>query len=523
MYATSALSPKLGIYPTFVRNVLAALSVLFCGVASASTPRIDWSTFVGTDLEDSSSDVAVDRFGNIFVAGTTRSASFPVGGTEQPTSYGGGVRDCYVMKLSPDGKLVWSRFLGGSKDETAITLITNASGETTLAGYTESPDFPTANGHSDELSGQKDIFVTRFDSSGTIVWSTYLGGRREEYCSGLSADADGNFFVVGHTISTDFPAFGSYSNELTGGSGSDGIVTKFSPDGRIIWSTYLGGTGGDACYDVSVAHSGRVTVSGQTWAKDFPMLNAYDATHNGGNQDGFVCSLSNEGQLMWSTYLGGGRSDGGHNVISLEDGTVWIVGSTRSEDFPIVDGSDRVLNDGNSILNDLFLARFDQQGSLIWSSYLGGEKTDSPYDTYADQHGDFVIIGRTASSDFPGVGAPYAIKGIEDFFISKISGSGLVLWSTIIGGSEIDSGEGIAIDDSDDVVVCGYTASRDFPIVRAFSANLRGDEYVHDGFVIRLFPQPRANDLDFNGDGIVDSIDLMSFSLQWDKPSLNSE
>jgi len=207
-----------------------------------------------------------------------------------------GDSDVFVSKLSPSGNtLVYSTYLGGSDDETFWAshggIAVDGSGNTYVTGTTYSVDFPMENPYDDSLEGwlMCDAFVSKFSPTGeTLVYSTYLGGSKQDFGNGIVVDGSGNAYVTGDTYSVDFPVVNPYDGTLNQYGFSDVFVSKFSPIGNaLVYSTYLGGSVYDVGYGIAIDGSGNAYVTGITHSVDFPLENPYDDTYNG-NYDGFV-------------------------------------------------------------------------------------------------------------------------------------------------------------------------------------------------------------------------------------------
>ncbi len=285
-------------------------------------PVLTYSTYLGGSWQDYVEDIAVDASGAAYVTGWTSSTDFPTLNPYQGTFQGNpeGSADVFVTKLNSSGNsLVYSTYLGGNFLDFALGISIDAFGAVYVVGHTLSTDFPTLNPYQGTLRGLEDAFVTKLSSSGNaLIFSTYLGGSTshfdtpdEDIASAIAIDASGAVYVVGYTYSTDFPTLNPYQGTHQGGDGSwDVFVTKLSSSGNsLIYSTYLGGSGYDFGHGIAVDASGAAYVTGYTGSTDFPTLNPYQGTLQGG-LDAFVTKLSSSGNaLIYSTYLGG--SDGG--------------------------------------------------------------------------------------------------------------------------------------------------------------------------------------------------------------------
>jgi uncharacterized repeat protein (TIGR01451 family) len=375
-----------------------------------------------------------------------------------------------------------------------------------------------------------------------LVYSTYLGGSIADFASGIAVDQDGSAYVVGHTLSLDFPTTPSvqpscsvYGDE-SGSYCDEVFVTKLSPDGAsIVYSTYLGGVAEDIGNGIAVDSTGSAYITGATRSLDFPTVNAVQPTNRGNAVyfwETFVAKLSPDGsELMYSTYLGGGDNDYGNAIAIDLEGSAYVTGSTSSQNFPTVAPIQSWLN-GPS---DAYITKLTPDGSaLVYSTYLGRQSTDTGNAIAVDWQG-VAIAGETivpeagyASHAFAakldaagshsvyyrtfGVGAGRGIaadgshtyvtgtiaygldpvgalqpfpRGGGEAFVAKLDPSGRSVYATYLGGSDFDGGTAIAIGPDGSCVIAGITASADFPTVNP----LQGPGGDLDIFVATMNPQ----------------------------------
>jgi hypothetical protein len=457
-----------------------------------------YSTYLGGGSYDEGYGIAVDGSGNAYVTGETGSSDFPTLNPYQGTSQGG-YTDVFVTKLSSTGNsLIYSTYLGGGGVDYGQGIAVDGSGNAYVTGSTWSSDFPTMNPYQTDQD-TTDVFVTKLSSTGaSLVYSTYLGGAGDDYGYGIAIDGSGNAFVTGYTSSTNFPTLNPFQATFQGGY-VDAFVTKLSSSGNaLIYSTYLGGTGDDYGNGIAVDGSGCAFVTGYTGSSNFPTLNPYQETFQGGYRDVFVTMLSNAGNyLIYSTYLGGGLFESGYGIAVDGSGNAYVTGYTESSDFPTLNPYQ---TDQGSW--DAFVTKLSSSGnSLIYSTYLGGSGSDDGYGIAVDSNGNAYVAGSTWSSDFPTMN-PYqgTYQGGLDAFVTKLSNSGASLfYSTYFGGVSNDVGRSIAVDGSGSAYVTGHTWSSNFPTLNP-SQTYQGiaDAFVtklNDGAIVPTFDPPVLNEL----------------------------
>jgi hypothetical protein len=278
-----------------------------------------------------------------------------------------------------------------------------------------------------------------------------------------------------------------------GGPG-DAFVTSLDPAGQPVYSTYLGGSGNEQSIGIAVDTAGNAYVTGITSSPDFPMLNALQGTKPGLDTSAFVTSLDPTGQLLYSTYLGGSGGDGGHGIAVDAGGNAYVTGGTSSPDFPTVNPLQPALGgpggnafvaeltaDGSALVYSTYLGG---SGATLY----GGNVGDYGSKIAVDQNGQIFVTGSTTSPDFPTLNAIQPrLRGQQNAFVTSLSTGGGLLYSTYLGGSYIDLSGGMAVDQNDGVYVTGVTYSADFPTVNAFQPTLNGTRNPN-AFVAKISP-----------------------------------
>jgi hypothetical protein len=307
---------------------------------SPSGKDIIYSSLVGGNDADLARDFDLDKDGNIYVTGRTKSKDFPM-----KNPYDGihnGTWDAFVFKISTEeNKLNFSTFIGG-EDDWGYGIAVDNTKCIYVSGNTSSPDFPLRNAFDSLMEGEE-AYITKIDPSGnTLNYSTFIGGNKCEKEWGLTIDNQNCAYICGRTNSTDFPVknpIQKIKNE-----GFDMYVSKFSPNGDVlVYSTFLGGNGVlEEANRITVDKHGCAYLTGFTTSCNFPVMNPFDGTYNG-KMDSFVSKLSSDGdKLIYSTYLGGRQDDDGYQVAVDNNGGFYVTGWTESRDFPIINAVDGI-------------------------------------------------------------------------------------------------------------------------------------------------------------------------------------
>jgi len=261
-------------------------------------------------------------------------------------------------------------------------------------------------------------------------------------------------------------------------------------DPVLSYSTYLGGIGSDQGYGIAVDSSGAAYVTGVTDSINFPTASPIQAA-NGGGQDAFVTKINPAGNaLVYSTYLGGSSgifNENGSAIAVDSSGAAYVTGQTSSANFPTV-GPIQVAFGGGG---DAFVTKINPAGNgLVYSTYLGGSNFDEGRGIAVDSSGAAYVTGQTQSTNFPTASPiPAAIGGGQDAFVTKINPAGNALvYSTYLGGSFGDVGNGIAVDSSGAAYVTGLTVSTNFPTASPIQGVFGGGPPggVLDAFVTKI-------------------------------------
>jgi hypothetical protein len=393
----------------------------------------------------------------------------------------------HSRELVIDPSVTYSDYLGGSAEDDGYGIAADGSGNAYVTGQTESTNFPVVGGVlPNTAAGGFDVFVTKIAADGSsLVYSTYVGGSSDESGNSIAVDSSGDAFVVGGTTSTNFPTHLPFTGGGTYGGNGDAFVFELNPSGNsLTYSTYLGGSGTDVAFGIAVDSSGAY-ITGSTSSTDFPGTSASTLQHvyGGGSSDAFVTKLSPADTLVYSTYLGGSGLDLGGGIAVDSSGNAYVAGSTESSsDFPLHSALYGTFAGGTS---DAFVTAINPTGTAyIYSTYLGGSGADAGDGIAVDSTGAYVV-GTTESSNFPTQSALQSTYGGDtDAFVTKLNPAGsALLYSTYLGGSGFDAGAAIAVDGTNDAYVTGQTASSNLPTVNPTQSALGG---ANDAFVSEL-------------------------------------
>jgi hypothetical protein len=349
------------------------------------------------------------------------------------------------MPLIIDPVLSYATYLGGGSDDAGRGVAVDATGAAYIVGETKAADQPG-------LRGTSDVGVVKLTPDGTaLVYATYLGGAADDLGRGIAVDATGAAYIIGETASADFPTT-SGAIQATFGGFQDAFVAKLAPDGAaLVYATYLGGSGFDDGRAIIVDTMGAAYVTGSASA-GFPITSGALQPMLNGIRDAFVAKLTPDGTaLVYATYMGGRSAEWGSGIAIDATGAAYVAGETASPDFPTTPGAVQPSFGGNE---DAFVAKLTPDGTaLVYATYVGGSSFDFGHGIAVDATGAAYVTGTTGlfsgTNNFPTT--PGAVQptfgGLQDAFVAKLAPDGATLvYATYLGGSQPDSGSGMAID-----------------------------------------------------------------------------
>src|ERR1700722_2003070 len=402
-----------------------------------------------------------------------------------------------------DPVLVYSTFLGGSSDDFADGIAVDSAGDAYVVGLTDSADFPGTPILGTLNPSQFTMFLTELDPTGsTMLFLDYFGGTSgTDGATSIALDSSGNAYITGNTASVDFPVLPvstPFQSSLSGTQ--DAFVTEFAADGSsILYSTYLGGTQSQIGNSIAVDTAGEAIVTGVTSSTDFPMVSAYQSTvatdqFGDSGQYAFVTKFAAGGtSLTYSTYLAGNLLNTatactgcfpyseGMGVATDSSGAAYIVGNTTTDNFPTSTGAYMTAYPGYYLSGVGFVAKFDNAGTLSYSTYLGGATSSYLSAIAVDSGGAAYVTGYDIAGDgYPIVTTAIcdpAIDNCSGAIITKIGPTGIgLVYSTFLAAGNNMQGQAIQLDSSRDAIIVGSGS--------AFTVNNQIENYAGDNDVI---------------------------------------
>ncbi len=478
-----------------------ATSLLCCRQAPAQRAavpnlRTELVATIGGSRDDMARDVAWDRQGNLYVAGSTQSPDFPTtdGSVLQ------GPSDAFIVKLGPDGSVRWSRLIGGSGYERIYGLEVAPDGSVYAVGRAGG-DFPVtpgalqtrfAGGREPGAGyGEQDGFICRLaPEDGAIRFCSWFGNEDHVPIRDIAIDAAGDLYIVSSAETGTFPAaWFAHALQPERAGGRDALLAKVRGDGTaVLWATWLGGSGNEGNTNTVRVDSTGVYVALYTRSPDMPATGFGRAKH--GDSDVFVAKLSLDGsRLLWGNYVGGSGYESAetHQLAVGPDGSVFVTGPTTSRDFPVTPGAWQTRPGSAGYRRpDAFLAAIAPDGSrLLGATYLGGSRADWSEGIDVDGLGRAYVTGGTKSGDFPGLRRQ---RTEDDVWVAVTSArmDGL-LGGALVGGTMPERGRSVALSADGRIAIGGHSASRPGTALLRQHPAPSGDD---DALVVIFAPLP---------------------------------
>jgi hypothetical protein len=443
---------------TFNSVGIITTSDIFVVKLNATGTALVYATYLGGNRDDYGYGIAVDTSGNAYITGATYSLNFPTSAGAYDTSInnGPGYDDAFVSKLNATGTaLLYSTYLGGNNSDHSWAITVDNSGNAYVTGLTKSTNFPTTVSAYDQThNGGMDCFVTKLNPTGSgLSYSTFLGGSSNDIGYNLALDTTGDAFIVGGTVSTNFPMTAGAFDSTYNSGGADAFIAELNSAGTgLLHSTFLGGTDYEIGFNIAISNLGNIYVTGITYSSDFPTKpGSFDVSFNGGS-DIFVSKLnSTVTTLLFSTYLGGTKEEQGWGLALDNQENAYISGYTEGPNFPTtVDAYDRTYNGGTS---DIIISKLNADGTaLVYSTFIGGSGNDVEigYGIKLDKYGNAFVAGPTSSPDFPTTAGAYdaTYNGLGDvvaFKLNIIPTIGRVIYSDINNNNTVDAGDTLTL------------------------------------------------------------------------------
>ena len=348
--------------------------------------------------------------------------------------------DFWILKFNSNNSIEWQKTIGGSSVDKANDIIQTSDGGFAVLGYSESND-----GDATINEGSKDFWIVKLNSLGNISWQKSFGFSGNDFGVSLTETSDKGFLIVGEL---DVTASGGQGNSRTSSrhAGGDFWTIKLDVSGTKQWSKYYGGSFTDTPRGVVETIDGNFIIIGSSDSKDV------DVTNNKGTYDFWVIKIDPTGKLIWEKNFGGTEIDEARGIVKSDDGKYIIVGDTRSSDEDVTN------QNGGA---DVWVIKINDVGSLIWQKNFGGSGFDVARSISKTNDNQFIIAGSSRSSD----GDLDKNEGQNDLWVLKIDSNAQLLWQKTVGGTEIDFAYDAVELTNGNVVAVGESSSKNADII----------------------------------------------------------
>ncbi|MGD9092697.1 MAG: SBBP repeat-containing protein [Anaerolineales bacterium] len=385
----------------------------FVALLPRTTGSLSWNTFLGSSAADRGMDILGNSTG-IYLIGYS-SASW---GSPYRPYYGSS--DAFVAKLNNSGTLLWNTFLGSSSSDNGYAITLDGSSNVYVVGKSMASwqgSYPPLRAY----SGNSDVFVTKLNSNGLMLWNTFLGSSEVDLGYGIAVDdANDSIYIAGTSYASwDSPV-------VPHAGGGEAFLTRLDIDGNLEWTTFLGSEGYDSGYDVDLNNIGVPIIVGES-------AGSYGNPRRlCSGEDAFVTKVDTGGNWMSVSFLGAASDDDGRAVAFDDEGNIYITGYSQGRW-----GSPKRSHRGNY---DAFVAKLDRYGVLLWNTFLGGTEDDKAFGVTVNNSGYVYVTGESSAS----WGSPVrAYSGAKDAFVAKLDSAGNLQWNTFLGSASNDTGYGV--------------------------------------------------------------------------------
>ncbi|MBD2704566.1 SBBP repeat-containing protein [Spirosoma sp. BT702] len=469
--------------------VLASLSFS----ASVQGQNLIWAKKMGGTTRDYGNAVTIDGSGNVYTTGYFEGTADFDPGPNVANLTSAGFTDIFISKLDASGNFLWAKRIGGTGEDQGKAIAADRFGNVHITGhFVGTVDFDPGTGTTNfNSAGYDDIFISKLDGSGNLIWARQIGGSLED--NGLSIDVDvaGNVYTTGRFASTvDFNPALSVAN-LTSAGVSDIFVSKLDASGQYVWAKRMGGPSGDVGRSLALGSNGEILLTGHfNETADFDPGPGTFNLNSAGNSDIFISKLDASGNLVWAKRTGGSDFDFGISLV-YRSGYIFTVGQfegTMDAD-PYILGLFNLTSLGE---DDIVLSKLDESGNLIWAKRFGGTGFDYGSSVAIDGLGEVYLAGYFENTvDFdPGAGVTNLTSaGLRDIFVVKLDAPGNFIWARRMGGTSHDECFSMVVDALGTAFLTGqFAATSDFdPSSNVANLTSAG---IYDVFVLKLSGNP---------------------------------
>src|ERR1019366_7986565 len=455
-----------------MKNIFLFAIILFSYVSNCYSQNWLWArngkssgnTGEGGDKVNS---VSTDVSGNVFVTGTFRSPTLTFG---SPTlTKADSTNKCWwcstnvsIAKYDMNGNVLWAKSAGGAGDDEGHSISADANGNVVITGWFSSPTITFGSTTLINNTQSDDIFIAKYDANGNVLWAKSAGGTNWDDGYSVATDVSGNVFITGVFWDSSL-TFGSTTLPYIGSG--DIFIAKYDAGGNMLWAKSAGGTGDDEGRSISTDPSGNVFVSGYFRSPTITFGSITLTNVAAYTNDIFIAKYDGSGNALWAKNVGGIPSQyggAGYSLSADASGSVFVTGNFSS---PTITFDSITLTNAESSgdYSDVFIAKYDASGNVLWAKRAGGTNTDVGYSVSVDLSGNVFVTGNFSGSNitFGSYTFTSPVGYNYPLFIVKYDGNGNVLCGSTLASN---MGNGISVDSFGNAYVCGDFGANPFAV-----------------------------------------------------------
>ncbi|MFA4852230.1 MAG: SBBP repeat-containing protein [Bacteroidales bacterium] len=500
---------------TFLINLF-VFCIFINSSTSAQAPNWLWAKSAGGNNGSSyGNSIITDAYGNSYVTGYFNSFTIAFGSyiLNNANSTYPLIDNIFLAKYDANGNVLWAKSFGGTGTgnngaygDKGQSITIDASGNIYITGEFSSPSITFGNYTLNNYGNNAyDVFIAKFDAGGNALWAKSAGGNYYDMSYSIKADASGNVYITGEFDSPSI-TFGNYTLNNHGNNAYDVFFAKFDVNGNVLWAKSAGGNADDVGNSITTDASGNVYITGEF---DPPSITFGNYTlNNTGVWDIFLVKYNASGNVLWAKSAIGTNNDYANSVTVDALGNAYVAGQFDSPTMTV--GSITLTNANTNGSFDLFLAKYDTGGNVLWAKSAGGTDYDVAYSVAVDVSGNAYVVGCFNSSTLTFGSTTLTNAGYENIFLVKYDAGGNVLWAKSAGGTGSDGANSVAVDASGNTYLTGYFLSSTitfgsttltnayvglFDIFLAKLGNGTGINEFSNKFDISVFPNPSIDNI----------------------------
>ena len=466
-----------------MRNLLFYCSIVLIAISGKIYAQTwDWARTPGGNGADGGAGVATDARGNVFMTGSFGSSTIAFGST---TLTNMGLTDVYLVKYDRLGTVIWARGSGGTRDEYAIKVATDAAGDAIITGYFQSDSitFGTVTLHNGNPGAIDNMFVVKYDSSGNVLWARSSGDVYNDMGAGVATDASGNVIVIGNFYGPDIVL----GNDTLLNSGTlpnpDAFIVKYDAAGNQLWAQSAGGSQSDKLYGIATDDTGNIYVTGATFSPSFVI--GGDTMISPGGCRTVTAKMDGSGHLKWASESMSADNIQSHGIAIDAAGNAYITGAFIGDSVTI--GPVTLFNDSAFYSTDMFLVKYDGSGNVVWAKRAGEPQSAAGTGIVVDHNNNIYVTGSFYSPHIsfgPDTLTDDTANYGYNMFVARYDAYGNSTWGSCALGTASSNSAGIAMDDSGALYMCGHYSVA--PII--FGTTISGVPDSLDAFLVKLTP-----------------------------------